>query len=394
MAGGIAPKLLCEQVENTAAWALEGATNTPELSWRRALVHGRELESAWNEPEIIAANSAGDSPAKKPDTKTVTAARIAYFELMLAAHYATVATFVPTDVDTRIRFHAWQEVRERSAFEAMVVHIDHAAKYWSAPAMSARTVDVGLGPVSGHDGEWFSVRAGALGRAIQLRFDDLVEHIAKSIDDELDRERESFEIAVRTRGREIDALRIGCAIAHNLGDLSRVVVDWTAKGPVAEQYVKRYGRLGHTDSDNPVKTFQRVGTLNKAVTAPENHRFLPLRKPRGLRRHRALLLPIGPFFDQWGETLATHSSLDRAARAEVLGVLIDAHEADPSQQGYLRAMAGMHRATRGGLDELAKELPAKQRRSVSGGLIREALGVNVERFEARMVNRFKQALGK
>lgn len=393
MAGGIAPKLLCDQVENTAAWALEGATNTPDLSWRRALVHGRELESVWNEPELIPASV--DGPAtKKPESKTVTAARIAYFELMLAAHYATVASFVPTDVDTRIRFHAWQEVRERSAFEAMVALVDHAAEHWSAPAMSARTVDVGLGPVSGHDGEWLSVRAGALGRAIQLRYDDLVEHIAKRIDDELERERESFETAVRTRGREIDALRIGCAIAHNLGDLSRVVLNWTAKGPVAEEFVRKYGRLGHDDSANPVKTFQRVGMLNKAVTAPENHRFLPLRKPRSLRGHRELLLPIGPFFDAWGKTVATHPSMDRAARAEVLGVLIDAHEAAPSQQGYLRAMAGMHHATRGGLDELAKELPAKQRRSVSGGLIREALGVSVERFEARMVNRFKQALGK
>ena len=83
-----------------------------------------------------------------------------------------------------------------------------------------------------------------------------------------------------------------------------------------------------------------------------------------------------------------------SARAEVLSVLIDAHEADPSQQGYLRAMAGIHGATRGGLDDLARELPAKQRRAVSGGAIREALGVSAERFEARMVNRLRQALGK
>jgi hypothetical protein len=372
MAGGIAPKLLCEQVENTAAWSLEGPTDTPELSWRRALVRGRELEPVWTEPEH----------------------RTAYFELMLAAHYATVATFVPTDVDTRIRYHAWQECRERAQLEAMIALTDHAAQHWSAPAMSARTVDVGLGPVSGHDGEWFSVRAGALGRAIHLRHEDLAEHLAATIDAELDRERESFELALRTRGKEIDALRIGCAIAHNLGDLSRVVVDWVAKGPVAERYVLRYGRLGHDDAANPVKTFQRVGALNKAVTALENHRFLALRKPRGLRKHRALLLPIGPFFDEWGRAIATHASLDRAARAEVLSVLIDAHEADPSQQGYLRAMAGIHSATRGGLDDLARELPAKQRRAVSGGAIREALGVSPERFEARMVNRLRQALGK
>jgi hypothetical protein len=76
----------------------------------------------------------------------------------------------------------------------------------------------------------------------------------------------------------------------------------------------------------------------------------------------------------------------------VLSALIDAHESDPSQQGYLRAMAGIHGSTRGGIDELAKELPAKQRRAVSGGAVREALGVTRERFEARMVNRLKQAV--
>ncbi|MBL8683685.1 MAG: hypothetical protein JNK05_31225 [Myxococcales bacterium] len=370
MAGGIAPKLLCEQVENTASWALEGPTDGPALSWRRALREGRELEPVWTEPEQ----------------------RVRYFELMLSAHYATVATFVPTDVDTRIRFHAWQEVRERSQFEAMVALVDHAAAHWSAPAVSARTVDVGLGPLSGHDGEWFSVRAGALGRAIHLRFDEMVERLSTAIDQELDRERESFERAIRTKGRELDALRCACVIAHNLGDLSRVVVDWVAKGSVAETYVTRYARLGHDDATNTVKTFRLAGAVNKAVMALENHRFLPLRKPRALRKSRALLLPMGPFFDAWGAAVAKDPSIDRQGRAEVLSALIDAHESDPTQQGYLRAMAGVHGATRGGIDELAKELPAKQRRAVSGGAVREALGVSQERFEARMVNRLKQAV--
>jgi hypothetical protein len=370
MAGGIAPKLLCEQVENTASWALDGPLDGEALSWRRALREGRALESVWTEPDQ----------------------RVRYFELMLAAHYTTVATFVPTDVDTRIRFHAWQEVRDRAQFEAMVARVDHAAAHWSAPAVSARTVDAGLGPLSGHDGEWFSVRAGALGRAIQLKFEDMIEHVSTKIDEELDRERQSFERALATKGRELDALRCACVIAHNLGDLSRVVVDWAAKGPAVERFVSRYARLGHDDASNTVRSFRVAGSVNKAVMALENHRFLPMRKPRALRKSRALLLPMGPFFDAWGRAVATDASIDRSGRAEVLSTLIDAHEADPSQQGYLRAMAGIHGATRGGIDDLAKELPAKQRRAVSGGLVREALGVNQERFEARMVNRLKQAL--
>jgi hypothetical protein len=276
----------------------------------------------------------------------------------------------------------------------MVALVDHAARHWSAPAVSARTVDVGLGPLSGHDGEWFSVRAGALGRALQLGHESLVEHIASSIDRELERQAQSFERALTMRDRALDALRCACVIAHNLGDLSRVVTDWAAKGSLAQRYVDRYARLGHEDCARRVGAFVTAGRVNKAVMASENHRFLPLRKPRALRRDRALLLPMGPFFDEWGRVIATHPSLDRRDRAEVLSTLIDAHEADPSQQGYLRAMVGLHHATRGGLEALAGELPAKQRRAISGGLVRQALGVSVERFEARMINRFEQALGR
>jgi hypothetical protein len=369
MAGGIAPTLLCEQVENTAAWALEGPTDGDALSWRRALREGRGLESAWTEPE----------------------GRLAYLELMLSAHFATVATFVPTDVDTRIRFHAWQECKGREALAAAVAVVDRAAR-WDASAVSARLVDRGLGAISGHDGEWFSVRAGALGRAIQLGADALVEQLTTAIDEELARQAQTFERACAERGAELDALRAACTIAHNLGDLSRVVDQWAVKGPRAAEIAARYTRLGHEDARAGVRTFLIAGRVNKAVMALENHRFLPLRKPRGLRRHRDLLLPLGPFFDAWGATLARHPALDEGARTEVLAALLDAHESDPSQQGYLRAMAGMHGAVRGGLDELARGLPARQRRAVAGGAVREALHVPRERFEARMANRFRQAL--
>jgi hypothetical protein len=369
MAGGIAPNLLCAQVENTAAWALEGSIEGEELSWRRALREARTLEPVWTEPD----------------------ARLAYLELMLAAHFTTVATFVPTDVDTRIRFHAWQECKGRDALAAAVAVVDRAAR-WDARAVSARIVGDGRDAISGHDGEWFSVRAGALGRAVQIGADELIERLTTAIDDDLSRQARAFERACAERGAELDALRAACTIAHNLGDLSRVVEQWAAKGPRAAEIAGRYTRLGHEDGPTHVRTFALAGRVNKSVMAAENHRFLALRKPRGLRRHRDLLLPLGPFFDAWGATVARHPALDEGARTEVLAALLDAHESDPTQQGYLRAMAGMHGAVRGGLDELARGLPAKQRRAVAGGLVREAIHVPRERFEARMVNRFRQSL--
>src|SRR5580693_477502 len=81
-APGIAPSLLAVQVAATAPWALESETPASGIV-RRA----ESIEAAWS------------IDALAPD----------YFALLLSAHYLTVATFVPTDVDARIRHHAWVE---------------------------------------------------------------------------------------------------------------------------------------------------------------------------------------------------------------------------------------------------------------------------------------------
>jgi hypothetical protein len=126
--------------------------------------------------------------------------------------------------------------------------------------------------------------------------------------------------------------------------------------------------------------------------ALENHRFLALRKPRALRRSRALLLPIGPWFDVWGETVCRSELLDDADRAEVVAALIELHLRSPAQQGCLRALAAIHRETRGGLGWYAAALPARVRREVGRGRLREAIDVPREHFEARVENRYRALL--
>ncbi len=379
MAGGIAPSVLIQQVEQTARWALqprdEVAAREPftadqdAFAWRDRLGRALELEASYAEP----------------------GARLEYFSLLLSAHFCTVGTFVPTDVDTRIRFHAWQECKDKELLTMMLARVDQADR-WDPTLVSARVVDVGLGALSGHNGEWFSVRAGALGRALQLKHESAIEQLTAQLDAELSRESQCFERVEGVYGSELAMLRVACVIAHNLGDLSRVVADWPVKSARAEQLRQKYARLGHHDSSNEVGPLRRAGALNKSMMASENHRFLALRRPRGLRKHRGLLLPMGPFFDAWGATIATHKSLTAGDRAEVIDALVDAHLSDPSQQGYLRALAGIHQSVRGGLDEAARELPAKQRRHVAAGAIREALGVTQERFEARVAKRARDVL--
>jgi hypothetical protein len=156
----------------------------------------------------------------------------------------------------------------------------------------------------------------------------------------------------------------------------------------------RYSRLGHADGPRHRADFVLAGALNKDVMALENHRFLALRKPRALRRSRALLLPVGPWFDSWGETICRSELLDEAERAEVVAALVELHLRSSTQEGCLRALAGTHRETRGGLGWYGAALPARLRKELGRGRIRDAIDVPRERFEARIEGRYRALLGR
>lgn len=355
---GIAPSLLLEQVKNTASWALEQASAE---SWQAHLRNATELDARFHN---------GD-------------AREEYFSLMLSAHFTTVATFVPTDVDVHIRHHAWQVVTDAAELERYVARIDEAAA-WDERVVSNRYVeDDADGVLSGHNGEWFSVRAGALGRAVQLRAEHIIETLASQISAELLRHARIFEHARAVN--PLDAMRVATLIAHNLGDLSRVVDAWEAKGPLAEGMRAKFSRLGHEERAPYGRTFVDAGDLNKELMAHENHRYLALRKPRSLRTKKEFVIPFGPFFDAWGERIGSDNSIDERGLGEIVDALIHGMNSLPKCLSFARALAGIHRRTKGGLDRVVKEqLPARTQRLAFAGPIREALRVSPSVFEARV----------
>jgi len=71
-----------------------------------------------------------------------------YFALCLACHHATVATFVPTDVDTKIRGMSWRETPDFEVLKPMM-RFALAAQRWTEEGISTRSVR----GVSGHNGE-------------------------------------------------------------------------------------------------------------------------------------------------------------------------------------------------------------------------------------------------
>lgn len=364
---GVRPGLLVQQVRNTAGWAFAENAGT---GWISALEAAERLDESYTESEA------------RPD----------WLRVLLAAHHTTVGTFVPTDVDSQIRHHVWAGCHSVEALRALADVADEAAA-WDPRPVSARTVDLGPdGVLSGHAGEWLSVRAGALGRALKLGAADVVERQIAAIDAELSREARAVESRLARRsGGEREALCVIVTVAHNLGDLSRVVEAWPAGTPRSEEMKTRYVRLGHEGPGRFGGVFVRTGEINKAVMAVESHRYLPLRAPRALRRDRSLLLPFPPFLDAWGALVAR--ALDRDDLGEVAAALLEGHAQYPKQTAWARALRGLDSTARGGLAGLLPLVPARLRKLATGGPVRELMSVDAERFEARMAKAFRVAVG-
>jgi hypothetical protein len=232
--------------------------------------------------------------------------------------------------------------------------------------------------LAGHQGEWLSVMAGALGRGLALKDAAVVERTTAWIEAELTREAKLVKKA-RKKSDDRTLLSLVTTVAHNLGDLSRVVDTWRPEHVASEQGL-RYQRLGHEGGARFDASFVFAGELNKLLMAKENHRFLPLRVPRALRRERAFLLPFGPYFYDWGRLIGSTKQLEDGERAEILLALLRVHERRTDELGCLRAIAGIDSVFDGGVAKLARLLPADQTTAMQRAGVRLALRVAEKDF--------------
>lgn len=356
---GIAPKLLLEQVMSTAPWAF---TLEPPLASTEILKKAPELEQRWRKGE--------DAEG--------------YLVALLSAHFTTVATFVPTDVDVRIRQLAWAALSGRPLGSA-VDRVEEVSR-WDMRPVSERYVVLGDEMLAGHQGEWLSVMAGALGRALSVSDTAVVARTTAWIEAELAREARLVKIA-RKKSDDRQLLSLVTTVAHNLGDLSRVVDTWQPAHAASELGL-RYQRLGHEGGARFDGSFVFAGELNKLLMAKENHRFLPLRVPRALRRERAFLLPFGPYLHEWGRVIGSSKQLEDTERAEILLALLRVHERRTDELGCLRAIAGIDSAFDGGVAKLARLLPAEE----SAGLQRTGVRLALRMTERDFLKKFHASI--
>jgi hypothetical protein len=335
---GIDPGTLLSQVRNTMPYLFDPGTGGTALGQMVPAQVLRAFEGASQEP----------------------LGHFEYFRLCLSSHYLTCATPVPTDVDNQIRQKLWpRQLPLETALEMTALVL--ASRQWDFKLLSNRCVYGAPGTpwekesLSGHLGEWFTVSSAAycaLGQYPDPRAGEMRKLVYENIADEVRRHSEIFGSLWRANEGSA-SLKASANIAHNFGDLDRVMDMWELSpgDPLRLEFYK----LTATpfDADRKLRYLGRLwvaGELYKSEIegssmALENHRHFALRKPKCLRQSPELRIPLGPFFDDWGRlvarTLAASDGAPSERTFEVIEALWHGWERLPKTVGYGRALRGI-----------------------------------------------------
>eukprot|EP01041_Mallomonas_annulata_P007091 gene7091-14425_t len=354
--------------------------------------------------------------------------RVDYFVLCLASHFGTVATYVPTDVDSKIRGHCWEDP-DIDVLRAQFGVLKQAL-HWNVTAVSTKALvlphhhyhlqhhhhddntagtctgtDMADIVLSGHSGEFLSVLCGAMGAFSRVGDVSLAVEAETLVHQELTREGLIFksllsDVAAGVAGAETRLLKAAAIVTHNVGDVDQGLSYDSDVSDIAHEMTKqRFSRLAHERFDRYEGSFGIAKTLYKELLSAEGHRNYPLREARGLRKELDLQLPLGPWLEQWGITVATHPHLDEEERVAVVRQLLRGCDSTsrawcvPNQVGYYRALAGfnsvipLEQLGRGGkaLDKDCRELLKTHE-------VRSQLAVSEEAFAARLARRTREIL--
>ena len=313
-----------------------------------------------------------------------------YFLLCLSAHWGSVMTFVPTDVDNKIRIKLWNDTEKRSVIEKMIKAVLHLPK-WDMSCVSRRTFkDQEWGHLSGHNGEYLTVLGGALGCCNFRGWFDLIEIVENKIDEELARENQIFNKYVALKGKEIDLLKVSAIITHNVGDLLRAIGMWNCDLSVIIKYKKKYMMI--LNKNDKGYHFFEAGLIYKEFSVHDNGRHLVLRDPKFLRNSEEYLLPIGPFFEEWGEMIGRNPTLKEEDIISIINSLLDGAERIPLQKGYTRALAGMNRTLPKGVKEFDKKIQKQGLKMLRLLKIEEESKISTESFYQRLSKRVRSYL--
>ena len=355
---GIAPNLLLRDVEITAPWLFKG-----------------ELETSGKHREYLAKLVFYKKNLNQLKHIDLTE----YFRICMAAHWTTAGTFVPTNVDNQIREGLWKHMEIQRHIEKMArITID--SWLWDYEQVTNRKAyNPSLNQVMGtHEGTWLSVAIGAYNALVYHKKADLAEEMKNVILAEAEKE-EKLLLYLREKKDHVNFLRSCALMAHNFGDLDRVIDQWEM--PQDDPFRKRIYKLGHQPNENYSPILAYAGQVNKAFLSVENHRHMSMRQPKSLRRSHRFLIPVGPFMDQWGKTLGEAKNLTMEEKGEIVVAFFEGWKRQDMARGYPRAFGAMMRAFPNGLSDFERDLPFDVIQEIRKSRFMEIAEIPQEKFE-------------
>lgn len=331
---GIAPNLLLRDVEVTAPFLFKGEMNLEgkDRAYLAKLVFYKKNLNALKHINLTE-----------------------YFYLCLAAHWATAGTFVPTNVDNQIREGLWKHKEILGYIERMGKLTIESWSWNYEQVTNRKSYNPENGQViSTHEGTWLSVAIGAYCALIKHKKTTLADEVAQVILAEIEKE-EKLLLELRDQRDHINFLRSTALMAHNFGDLDRVIDQWEM--PQDDPFRKRIYKLGHQLNENYSPILAYSGQVNKSFLSVENHRHMSMRQAKCLRRSYKFLIPVGPFMDDWGRTLGESKLLTNEEKGEIVACLFEGFKRQDMAFGYARTYRGLLSALPEGLESLVADLP-------------------------------------
>jgi hypothetical protein len=169
------------------------------------------------------------------------------------------------------------------------------------------------------------------------------------------KKEEQILIQLREDRDHINFLRAAPLMAHNFGDLDRVMICWEMDG--SDPFFKKVFKLGHQLNDDYDPILVYTGKVNKEFSSKENHRHMEMRSPKCLRRSCEFLIPVGPFMDDWGKTLGQTDKLSLDEKGEIVAALFAGFNREAQAFGYVRAYSSLMNELENGLSSLEQAIP-------------------------------------
>jgi len=366
---GIAPNILLKHVENTAPFLFQG-----------------ELDTSGEKREFLE-----KLRFYKKNLKALAHINLTeYFHICLAAHWSTAGTFVPTDVDNQIREGLWKHKSIKKHIEKMA-RLTIESWSWDYEQVTNRKSYNRLNDqvMSTHEGTWLSVAIGAYCALIKNDMPELASEVASVIVAE-NRKEEALLLQLKKDQDHINFLRAAPLMAHNFGDLDRVIEQWNMTEDSFCKSIYRLGHIANPDYD-PILVF--TGTVNKKFSSKENHRHMAMRQPRCLRKSQMFLIPVGPFMDNWGSEIGKSKILTPVEKAEIIAAMYDGYVRQDQAFGYCRGFGAlMNELSIEEKDQVESNIAFDLLQKINSSNFKEIANRTLEDFEGEYIeglNKFK-----